>query len=44
MGSDELPDIPSHFIVETFITSMEERDTGISQQHKAIEIHFSSLE
>jgi len=32
MGSDELPDIPSHFIVETFITSMEERDMGISQQ------------
>jgi hypothetical protein len=32
MGSDELPDIPSHFIVETSITSMEKRDMGISQQ------------
>ena len=32
MESDELPDIPSHFIVETFITSKEEKDMGISQE------------
>jgi hypothetical protein len=32
IGGDELPDIPSHFIVETFITSKEEKDMGINQE------------
>jgi hypothetical protein len=32
VGGDELPDIPSHFIVSTFITSKEEKDMGITQE------------
>jgi hypothetical protein len=31
VGSDSLPEIPSQFIVETFITSQEEKQMGIDQ-------------
>jgi hypothetical protein len=32
LGSDSLPEIPSSFIVDTFISSKEESDMGIGQQ------------